>query len=199
MIDKKMKNKLSLNKQLKEALKYIYECREQIYVIIALFFVSSILGFIFSEKLGFIEMYLREILLKVEGLDGFELTFFILQNNVQSAFFSMIFGVFLGLSAIFNTIGNGVVLGYVSSLVVREGSVVDLWRLLPHGVFELLGVFISLGLGLKLAGFAFVRYGRKLKELKRRFYNSINVFLFVVLPLLILAAIIEGVLIAFFG
>ncbi len=193
------KNRLSVKKQWKEALKYIHECREQIYVIIVLFFVSSILGFVFSEKLGFIEIYLRGIFLKVEGLNGIELTLFILQNNVQSAFFSMIFGFFFGLSAILNTVGNGVVLGYVSSLVVREGSILDLWRLLPHGIFELLGVFISLGAGLRLGGFLFAKRGKRIKELKRRFYNSFNVFLFLVLPLLIFAAVIEGILISFFG
>jgi len=190
------KNKLSLKNQWKEAKRYIVECNEQIYVIITLFFVSSVLGFVFSDYLIFIEDLLREIIYQVEGLSGVELIVFILQNNVQSAFFGMLFGVFFGVFSLINSVGNGIVLGYVSSLVVSESGVLSLWALLPHGIFELSAIFISLGMGLNLGGSLFLKKGKKMKELKRRFYESINVFLIVVLPLLILAAVIEGILIA---
>jgi len=33
-----------------------------------------------------------------------------------------------------------------------------LWRLVPHGIFELPAVFISLGLGIKLGTFIFREY-----------------------------------------
>ena len=68
-----------------------------------------------------------------------------------------------------------------------------LWRIFPHGIFELPAVFISLGLGLKLGTFIFQR--NKLKAFAEFFWNSLRVFLFIVLPLLIIAAIIEGSLI----
>ena len=65
------------------------------------------------------------------------------------------------------------------------------------GDFELPALFISIGLGLKLGLFLFIR------QPKERFFNylinSLRVFIFIILPLLLLAAIIEGLLIAFFG
>jgi len=66
----------------------------------------------------------------------------------------------------------------------------------PHGVFELPAVFISLGLGVRFGTFMFSK--NALSELKHRFIGSIKVFFFVIMPLLVLAAIIEGVLITFF-
>jgi uncharacterized membrane protein SpoIIM required for sporulation len=56
-----------------------------------------------------------------------------------------------------------------------------------------------MGLGLKL-GATFLTQTKNLKtELKRRFFSSANVLLRIVIPLLILAAIIEGLLIIFIG
>jgi len=72
-----------------------------------------------------------------------------------------------------------------------------LWRILPHGIFELPAVFIALGMGLKFGGFIFQK--EKIKSLREYFWNSLRVFLFVVLPLLIIAGIIEGTLIFFSG
>jgi stage II sporulation protein M len=190
------KNKLSLKKQLNEAKKYVKESREQIYVIIALFFVSAVLGYVFSERLGFIEELLRQIISQIEGLNGVEITAFILQNNIKSAFFGMLFGFFFGIFPIFNAVGNGLVLGYVSNLVVAEAGFLSLWALIPHGIFELAGVFIALGMGLKLGGFLFVKKGKRFGELKRRLYEGFNAFLLIVIPLLVIAAIIEGILIA---
>ena len=57
-------------------------------------------------------------------------------------------------------------------------------------------VFISLGLGLKLGMFIFSK--KPGLELRKRFFESLNVFLFIVVPLLIIAAIIEGILIFIF-
>ena len=84
-------------------------------------------------------------------------------------------------------------MGFVAEESVEAAGVLSLWRILPHGVFELTAVFISLGMGLKLGTFIFV--GEKIKSFKRFLYESINVFIFVVFPLLVLAAIIEGLLI----
>jgi uncharacterized membrane protein SpoIIM required for sporulation len=53
-------------------------------------------------------------------------------------------------------------------------------------------IFISLGLGLKTGMFIFQK--DKIKILKKYLYNSIKVFLLIVIPLLIIAGFIEGTL-----
>ncbi|MAG37780.1 hypothetical protein CMI45_00110 [Candidatus Pacearchaeota archaeon] len=199
MAEKIVKNNLSVRKQFREAVRYVKESKNHIYSVILIFIASAIFGLTFSSHLGFIKDLLREILSKVEGLNGIELTVFILQNNIQSAFMGMLLGIFFGIFPIISLIGNGVVLGYVSSLVIEEAGTFALWRLLPHGIFELAAVFIALGLGVRLGGFVFAKRGKKIRVLRERFYQSINVFLMIILPLLVLAAIIEGILISFFG
>jgi len=54
-------------------------------------------------------------------------------------------------------------------------------------------IFLSFGLGIKLG--TFILQKKKIESFKDYFLNSLRVFFFVILPLLIVAAIIEGVLI----
>jgi len=126
-----------------------------------------------------------------------ELVSFIFFNNLQSSFLGMIFGFFLGIFSVITIVVNGYLLGFVSARVVQEGGVFVLWRLLPHGVFELPALFISMGLGLKLGMFVF--YKKRFKTLKTFFWNSLRVFVFVIIPLLVIAAVIEGSLIVLTG
>jgi uncharacterized membrane protein SpoIIM required for sporulation len=167
----------------------------------------------------------------------FQLTSFIFLNNIKSAFFGMIFGVFFGIFPVIVTLVNGYFLGYVSSIAVKEGGAISLLSLLPHGIFELTAIFISLGLGLKLginplsysikyffpkiSNFKFIiclllailfapltligggillifnlKFRKNFfKQFESFFINSIKVFVFLIIPLLMIAAIIESCLI----
>ncbi|HJX50295.1 MAG TPA: stage II sporulation protein M, partial [Candidatus Nanoarchaeia archaeon] len=68
-----------------------------------------------------------------------------------------------------------------------------LLRLLPHGIFEFPAIILALATGIRLGLFWFS--DNKKKEFVKRVEGSLRVFLFVILPLLIIAAIIEGFLI----
>lgn len=185
--------RVGLETQWREALRYLRECRNYIYFVFVVFLFSALIGFFQAERFGFIEKLLEEILNTIYGMDGAELIFFILQNNLQSALFGLFLGVFLGIFPLVNAVGNGVILGFVAERVVSDVGYVELLRIFPHGIFELPAVFISLGLGIKFGMFVFAR--DKAREFKRLFYNSANVFLFVVVPLLVIGAFIEGILI----
>ena len=177
---------------------FIKEAKVFIYFITGIFFLFAMIGFfvppsevISDQILKFIE----ELLNKTQGLSQFELIKFIFFNNIQSSFFGMIFGVLLGLFPVIFAIVNGYVLGFVASVSVNTGGILVLWRLFPHGIFELPAIFISLGLGLKIMTFIFEK--NKLRTLKVYIKNSLRTFLFIVIPLLIIAAVIEGSLIFF--
>lgn len=68
---------------------------------------------------------------------------------MESSFLGVILGLVLGIFPIIFAIVNGYVLGFVASITVESEGLFVLWRLLPHGIFELPAIFISLGLGLK--------------------------------------------------
>ncbi len=179
-----------------ESWDYIKESKRFIYAVFFIFLFFGVLGFFFPAPNGVIEQILKfieELLIKTEGMNQFELTNFILLNNLKSSFLSMIFGILLGIFPLISIIANGYILGFVSAMSVKTGGVVVLWKLVPHGIFELPAIFISMGLGLKMG--TFVLQKNKIESLKRYLWKSLMVFLFVILPLLVLAAIIEGSLI----
>jgi stage II sporulation protein M len=178
---------------------YIGESKIFILIVTLLFFIFVLIGFVVPAPDIFKEMileYINNILERTQGLSFFELLNFIFLNNIKSAFFGMVFGIFFGVFPVIVTLVNGYFLGYVSYLSVKAGGIVSLLSLLPHGIFELPAIFISLGLGLKLGGAAFNKNPGK--SFTIFFINSIKVFVFLIIPLLIIAAIIESFLI-FFG
>ena len=126
-----------------------------------------------------------------------EIITFIFLNNIQSSFTGMLFGIILGIFPIIAVIVNGYLVGFVSAKAVEVGGMSILLQLLPHGIFELPALFISLGLGLKLGTFIFKK--NKFKTLGSYLVKSMKVFFFIVIPLLAIAAVIEGSLIALAG
>ena len=54
---------------------------------------------------------------------------------------------------------NGYVLGFVAELAVKSPKnplgILILWKLVPHGIFELPAILISIGLGIKLGLYPF--------------------------------------------
>lgn len=179
------------------SLKYIKSQRKYVYLIIVLFFLSSVIGFIYSSQFSSLDKFIEDIAKSTSGLDYLQLIWFIFRNNVTSAVSSLFLGVFFGIFPIINAIFNGSILGYVYSKAVSVAGYGVAWRLLPHGIFELPAIFISLGLGLHL-GTSLFKFD-KLKTLKVRFNESLKVFLVIVVPLLALASIIESSLIYLLG
>jgi len=162
-----------------------------------LFLVITLIGAIFpiffkEQVMGL----LIEIMKQTEGLDSFELTRFIMFNNIKSSLIALVLGIFLGIIPIGVVVVNAYVLGFViNKSVMLEGPWI-IWRLFPHGIFELPAILISISLGLRLGLFLFVYRGRdRGKEFWKWIVQSIRIFLLVIVPLLVIAGVIEGLLI----
>ncbi len=180
-----------------EALSYLRKSLTFVYVACALFLASGIIAFLFPENFSFFDDWLRDIVNRIIGLSPFELILFIFQNNTLSALFALLLGVALGIVPIANVLVNGALLGYVFARVFEAGGISIVWRIVPHGIFELPAIMISIGLGIKLGFFIFSRH--KKAAFIERFISSLNVFIYIIVPLLIIAAVIEGLLISFLG
>jgi len=193
---KENKKEFNLKEEYKKSWNYLKESKNFIYVIVTVFFVFVLIGFFIPAPDSLAKQileFIEQLLEKTQGMSQGELIKFIFFNNLQSSFYGMIFGVLLGIFPMIATIANGYLLGFVASISVENTGLLVLWRLLPHGIFELPAIFISLGLGLKFGMFIFQK--RKLESFKEYFSNSLRVFFLIVLPLLIIAGIIEGSLI----
>ena len=193
---KKTRRKSFFTENYRESLNYIRDSRNFIYSVIIIFLFFSLIGFfipappLLEEK---ILEFIEELLRKTEGMSQGELIRFIFLNNIQSSFTGMPFGIILGVFPLIATLTNGYVLGFVAAKSAENGGIFVLWRILPHGIFELPALFISLGLGVKLGTFIFKK--NKFETLTTYMIKSIKVFFFIIIPLLIIAAIIEGSLI----
>lgn len=120
-------------------------------VSIVLFLVAAVIGLLFpdlfrDELMGLI----KQLIDQTEGLDAFGLIKFIFLNNTKSSFFAFIFGIFFGIVPVGILVVNGYLLGFVSNITIVEVGVFELWRLLPHGVFELSAIFLCTALGMNL-------------------------------------------------
>jgi stage II sporulation protein M len=195
-VKKKKKEEFSLKQEYKKSWEYLRKSKNYLWAIVIIFLTMAIIGFLvpapefISEK---IMQLIEEIINKTQGMNSLELIAFIIGNNVQTSFIGMILGFIFGIFPIITTVINGYLLGFVGFISVNSNGWVSLLKLLPHGIFELPAVIIALGLGLKLGTFPFKKNPRK--SLREFLENSTRVFLLIVLPLLLIAGIIEGALI----
>lgn len=194
-LNERKKNGFSFKEEYKESFDFLKKTKPFIFAIIILFFIFVLIGFFVPAPSYLIEKiseFVRELSLKTENMSVFELIRFILFNNLQVSFFGMILGVFFGIIPVIFAVANGYILGFIFAVSVKAAGIGVLWRILPHGIFELPAIFISLGLGLKF-GSLIIR--RKIKELKDFFWKALKVFFLIIVPLLIIAGIIEGILV----
>jgi len=187
------------SEQYKKSWETLGASKNYILFTLVVFVLFSLIGFIFP--IFFVDeimALLEKLALEFEGLGVFETILKIFLNNLQASFLSVMLGIILGLFPLGAAIVNGYVLGFVGRHAVGVGGVFILWRLLPHGIFELPAVLISMGLGLWI-GVSILKRGASWSGFKKNFIDAMRVFIFVVLPLLIIAGIIEGILVFFVG
>jgi len=193
-----MKKRFALTEQYSRCWKFFNESRWHIVFTLGIFALTFLVGFTYPyffriEILGFIE----KLMLMFEGKSMMEMIGLIFFNNLRASFFAMILGIGIGIFPMLTLIVNGYLLGFVSREAASIGGISVLWQLAPHGIFELPAVIFSIAIGLKIGGDMF--YGKIGGKLKHNFEEGFRFFFFVILPLLVIAAIIEGVLIGLAG
>jgi len=174
---------------------YFKEFKNQFIASLIIFCLFFIIGFAYPvffrpEIISFI----KELETLIKGKTAVELINFIFLNNLQASAFAMVLGIFFGIFPIMVAIANGYILGFVSHEAVAVKGILVMWRLIPHGIFELPAIIFSIALGMKIGSSFF--HDEKIMRLKHNVKESIRFFVFIVIPLLIIAGIIEGILVA---
>ena len=189
-----LKKRFNLIEEYKKSFLYLKEVKNYIYWIIGIFFLFMLIG-IFIPAPEFVSKYLLEYiqeLLEITKDFGFKEMFgFIFFNNLKSSFVGLALGILAGIIPVWGALSNGYVLGFVSSMVVSEKGANILWKLIPHGIPELAAIFISLGMGLNL-GICLFKKKDRLNSFRNNFKKALKVFFLIVLPLLLIAAVIES-------
>jgi len=159
-----------------------------------LFLVGFAYPYIMSEE---ILKYMREIIMSTQDLSTTQLIIYIFLNNLKASFFAFALGITFAVLPLALLAVNGYVLGFVSRLVASQEGIAILWRLFPHGVFELPAILFSVGMGLKIGFDLLTMKPRVIKTLKENYLEGLRFFVLVVIPFLVIAAIIEGLLVKF--
>lgn len=194
------KQKRGLCYHYKDSWNFLKESGNYIWFVALLFFALVIFVFLGLQSNTLNQIILeklQEIILEFEGLNTFQAIFKIFLNNAFASLTGIILGIFLGIFPVMFILVNSYIVGFVAKMSVEKEGILTLWKLFPHGVFELPAVIISFALGIRLGMFVLAKNPGK--ELKERFWKSLKVFLLIVLPLLVIAAIIEGILVATAG
>jgi len=176
----------------KKCWNFLRESKKFIYFTIAVFCIFYLIGYLFpyffKEEIA---RLIQALASKIVGKSAIEIISFIFLNNLKACAIALFTGIFLGIIPFGIALVNGYVAGFVSKLAVSKAeSIFILWRLFPHGIFELPAVLISIGFGFRLGTILFRRSG-----LREELIETTRFFVFVIVPLLVIAALIEGILV----
>jgi stage II sporulation protein M len=133
----------------------------------------------------------------LEELDFVGIFLFIVFNNVVKSFLWMLLGLVGSVPPIFFSILNGFYIGWFSYEISMEHSLgFTIAALIPHGIVEVPTILLSSAAGMGL-GYQLVNHLRGKGSLKAEFGLAISLFIRRIVPLLILAAILEVTLTPF--
>jgi uncharacterized membrane protein SpoIIM required for sporulation len=184
----KKKERQSLFESFTEVKEYLINSKKYVYLVVGLFFLFTLIGFFLQLPMEISEQlleYFRELIEQTKDYGPAQMIWFLFQNNIFASFLGVIGGLLLGVFPLINGMMNGFVLGFAANLSVSQNGIFSLWRLFPHGIFELPALFISLGIGLRVGGKFLEKYWKVKGEI-----NQAVVSLLISLPLLLFIAIL---------
>jgi stage II sporulation protein M len=180
-----------------------------ILIVAVLFFVSSLIGFLYADSiLAFCKKNKIDLFAQFANMiqqfqkdktyhNAFSMIFF---NNLQASLVMIASGITFGLLPILLISFNGFLLGIVLSVASHSAGQNPLQlfvtHILPHGIFELPAVFLASALGLRL-GILIIRslFLQGNKEAWKQFAFRLQSLLVLITGLLIVAALVEAYLI----
>jgi stage II sporulation protein M len=151
----KRKKDVDFCKGFKSSFDYLSKSKKYIYVMAGVFTFFILIGFFVSLPSVLSNQllnYFQKLIEQTKNFGLFGMFLFLFKNNVLASFLGVLGGGFFGIFSFFNGILNGFVLGFASHISVARAGLFSLWKLFPHGVFELPALVISIGMGLKLGG-----------------------------------------------
>jgi stage II sporulation protein M len=128
------------------------------------------------------------------GLPPLQLAGAIFFNNAIKTLLVIALGILFGAITVLFLIVNGAALGIVFYLSIQSrGLWPSLLVLLPHGILELPAVLLGTSIGLMLGRHSANRLlGKAQTSLGTELAQALNFFLAVIIPLLLLAALVEA-------
>ena len=165
---------------------------------VALLIIGFVGGLVFPDMaVGFVERFTAQV--QQSGIiqsDGTVHAGALFASNLRASFYTLVYGLlpFIYLPAL--ALGlNSMLLGAIAAYYTQEGLslVYFLVGVLPHGIFELPALVVSVALGLQLCQKITYSLRHKVKGIIVPTINdATRTLLFVCLPLLLIASLVEA-------
>ncbi|MCK4918976.1 MAG: stage II sporulation protein M [Candidatus Pacebacteria bacterium] len=189
--------------RISEIKEYLVSIKPYIIFSCYIFLISAILGYIFAQNNpDEITKFLEEIksLFPIdEESTPFQIFLFIFENNVSKIFLLLPLGIFAGIFPLFFVSANGLVFGIFaqisSSLISWEFFILGI---APHGIIEIPVLLLATAISLKIGKVAIWKILKKDKDFLSEFSKAIKFYILILLPLLLIAALIEAYITPFF-
>ncbi|WP_136798480.1 stage II sporulation protein M [Desulfosediminicola ganghwensis] len=159
--------------------------------------VGGITGF--ADVLGINEEVNKMVLTFVaqfQKFHGIELFTKIFYQNARAALIVILAGIIFSIFPVFAAITNGLIIGCVVSTSksnIGISSLESILRLIPHGIFEIPAFVLAIALGVKLGLWPFNT--NKIEYIKTTLKRAAHNYILIIIPLLIVAGLIEVALI----
>lgn len=164
----------------------------------ALFLFSCYFGYLLAEiypdfarrELEILKEFLRSF--TARDISPIAIFILILLNNSIKSFVAMILGIFLGVAPILFVMINGTIVGIFANIFGEEIGIVSfILKIIPHGIIEIPAIILASSYGVWLG----IEFLRDRKNIDKHMRYAVTRFVKIVLPMLIIAAIIETTLI----
>lgn len=175
---------------------YLRGLMPEIGIIVLLFIISVIVGYVhtaFDPSSSTMSLEgLEELVELIKSLNAFEIMLFIFFNNAIKSLIAFVFGLGFGIIPLLFVVSNGYIIGVITYLESMDNGLAYVAiAILPHGVIELPMILISAAMGLRMGLLVFNTLAGKDVDIKKEFFQGLNVFFRFIAPLLLVAAAIE--------
>jgi stage II sporulation protein M len=184
---------------------YLSRVLPYLMISLTMFAVGIVVGMVIVYRVPGLADYfastLAEFVKMFAGIPRWKLAGAIFLNNALKTLMAILLGMAFGVVPGIFLLANGVALGVALSLSVQaRGLWPSLLSILPHGVLELPAVFLGTSIGLLLGIQAIKRlFGRSEIALGTELADAMRYYFTVIVPLLLLAALVEAYLTAAFA
>ena len=173
-----------------ESIKTISEAKHCIIFAALLYCCATLAGWVYADNFSFIEEQIKRLAAQFVDKDALTFIFKIFIHNLIATYVAMCVVVLFGIVPLIIAVFNGLVLGWIIAKTPGMSEVNFFVMLIPHGIFEWPAMLMAWGVGIwRGAGY---RFSGTPGNWRQRWEKANKVFFTIILPLLLIAAIIEG-------
>jgi uncharacterized membrane protein SpoIIM required for sporulation len=168
----------------------IFQARYCILIAAVLYCGAFLVSWSYPENFSFLNEALKALVAQFIDKSAISFITRLFIQNLIASYFTMCIVVLFGSIPATVAVFNGFMLGFVIASAPSVSALNMLSLLIPHGVFEWPAMMIAWGIGI-WRGFGY-RFSKTDTTYNERWLEANKVFITVVVPLLFIAAIIEG-------